>query len=276
MKVNHYLYPHPVLGIGDDFIKKPSVSRVISYDDNNQEILFNYKVADLSDDYISLLKFEKTALICEINCSYTFYRKVFSSFESQLSFKIPDQDLKNKVDIQLILIATRDLENFSSPNFSTDLRGQTFQIETGDVLGVLDTTTLDIDAAGLAVSDFVKISENSIDDQTRYEFDQNALIIKLPKAQIEKLKVLKNNPNLENILISTLISPALIHALHNLKEENEESFQERAWFRALKEKSEAILGIPYPNDPADIALLVDGILQKPYSRLFADLEKVNL
>lgn len=275
MKVNHYLYPHPVLGIGDDFIKNPIVSRDISYDENSQKILFNYLLTDLSDDYRSLLKSEKIALICEINCSYTLYRKVFSSFETKLVFEIPDQDLKNKVDLQLMLIATKDLGNFTSANFSSDLQEQTFQIEIGDLLGLLDSTTLDIDAVGLIVSDFVKISENALDDHVRYEFDQNSLIVKLPKAQIEKLQVLKNNPSLENILISTLISPALITALHNLKEDNEDSFQERAWFRALKEKSEAILGTAYPNDPSDIALLLDGILQKPNGRLFADLEKIK-
>lgn len=275
MKINHYLYPHPVLGIGDDFIKKPTVSREISYDENSKEIVFNYKIVDLSEDYRLMLKHEKIALICEVNCSYTLYREVYSTYEDQLIFEIPDHDLKNKVELQVMLIAIKDIGNFTSLNFSSELRGQFFSIEKGDVLGILDTTTLDIDAAGLIVSDFVKISENLLDDHTRYEFDQNALFIKLPKAQIEKLQTLKNNPNLENILISTLISPALIHALHLLKEDNEESFQEKAWFRALKEKSEEILGVPYPSDQSEIALLLDGILEKPYSRLFVDLERVN-
>jgi hypothetical protein len=275
MKVNHYLYPHPVLGIGDDYRKNPLVSRNISYDDNKKEILFNYKVTDLSFDFFDLLKSEKIALICEINCSYTLYRKVFSTYENELIFEIPDQDLKNKVELQLMLIATKNIQNFASPNFSNELRDQSFLIEMGDVLGVLDTTVLDIDAAGLVVSDFVKISENTVDEILRYEFDQDALIIKLPSKQLKALQLLKNNPDHENILISTLIIPILIHASHFLSEENDESCSDKPWYRALQEKSQDILGTPYPSDPSDINSLIERILENPNERLFMELEKLS-
>jgi len=275
MKVNDYLYPHPVLGISDDFIIKPSTSREITYEENSKGILFSYQVNNLSDDFNTLLKSKKISLICEINCSYTVYRQVFSSFDTQLIFEIPDQDLKNKIEMQLMLIATRDLENFTSTNLLPELQSQTFSIEAGDVLAVFDTATIDIDTAGLAVSDFVKISENTIEQIVRYEFEQDALIVKLPTKQLKSLQVLKNNPDSENILISTLIIPILIHACHLLTEENDDSYNEKAWYRALQEKSKNYLGSPYPNDSSDINLLIEKILENPNERLFTELEKLT-
>ena len=124
MKVNDYLYPHPVLGIGDDFLKEPTVFREVTYEENSKGILFNYQLKNLSEDYKNLLRSKKISLICEINCTYTLYRKVFSSFDTQLIFEIPDHDLKNKIEMQLMLIANTDLENFSSPNFLPNLQNQ--------------------------------------------------------------------------------------------------------------------------------------------------------
>jgi hypothetical protein len=275
MKVNHYLYPHPVLGIGEDYQEVPETTFKISYDEVTGMLSFQFEVVGLSSDFKDLLIGNQMALICEVNCSYTLYRKVFSTFEEILIFEISEDELKDKVALQLMLLAVVDIENFYSNNFSPDLQFQPFQIEKGDILGILNTTSIDIDAAELAISDFVKISENTVDEYTRYELDQNALTIKLPPIQLQSLQLLKNNINFENTLISTIIIPALIHALHYLSEENDELYGGKAWFRALKEKSEAIIGQPYPSDPGDITVLIDRILEKPNERLFKELEKIN-
>ena len=109
----------------------------------------------------------------------------------------------------------------------------------------------------------------------RYEFEHEALIIKLPSKQLKSLQILKNNPDNENILISTLIIPILIHACHLLNEENDDHYEEKPWYRALKEKSQDILGTPYPIDSSDINMLVERVLENPNERLFIALEKLS-
>jgi len=272
MKANDYLYPHPVLKLDDDndYSFKPEVSRKIAHQENTATITFEYELSNLSDDLLDLLRKDKIQLLCEVNCSYTIYRKVFPSNRTKLSFDISDDDLKNKVDLQLLLIATEELSEFTSANFSQDLIGQAFQIEEGDVMGILDTYSIDVDALRLGVSDFIKIIENTIDEFTRYELDKNSIFIKVPKSDLEKIQRLDNSPNFGYILISTLVAPALTHALHHLNEINEEAYGEKAWFRALKEQC----GVDFP-EPSDIPVLVDKILQKPNSRVFLELEALT-
>ncbi len=276
MKANDYLYPHPILKLDDDndYSFKPEVSRKITHQENTAAISFEYELSNLSADLLDLLRKDKIQFVCEVNCSYTIFRKVFPSHRTKLLFDISDDDLKNKVEIQLLLIAAEELSDFTSPNFSQDLSGQTFQIEAGDVMGILDTHSIDVDALRLGVSDFIKILENTIDEFTRYELDKNSIFIKVPKSDLDKIQRLDNSPNFGYILISTLVAPALTHALHHLNEENEEAYGEKAWFRALKEQCDSLLGMEFP-EPSDIPVLVDKILQKPNSRVFLELEALT-
>ena len=276
MKANDYLYPHPILKLDDDndYSYKPEVSRKIAHQENSATISFEFELAKLSADLLELLQKDKIQLVCEVNCSYTIYRKVFSSNRTKLSFDISDEDLKNKVDLQLLLIATEELPDFTSPNFSPDLIGQAFQIEAGDVMGILDTHSIDVDALRLGISDFIKIIENTTDEFTRYELNKNSVFIKVPKSELDKFQRLNNSPNFENIIVSILVVPALTHALHHLNEENEEAYGEKAWFRALKEQCDSLLGMEFP-DLSDIPVLVDKILQKPNSRVFLELEALT-
>jgi hypothetical protein len=167
-----------------------------------------------------------------------------------------------------------EILRFQSIDFSEDLIGYTFDFEAGDIAGILNTTTVNVDLVGMTVSDFIKISENMINEYTIYELEKNFIEIKLPKDQLVVLQLVRNNPDFENILISTLIIPALIHAIHILKEENEDGYGNRAWFQALKEESSEYINKEYPEDPSEISLLVDTILKKPNERLFNDLYKL--
>lgn len=276
MKANDYLYPHPILKLDDDndYNYKPEVSRKIAHQENSAMISFEYELTSLGADLLDLLRKDKIQFVCEVNCSYTIYRKVFRSNRTKLLFDISDDDLKNKVDLQLLLIAVEELSDFTSSNFSPDLLGQTFQIEAGDVMGILDTHSIDVDALRLGVSDFIKIIENTTDEFTRYELNNNSVFIKVPKSDLDKFQRLNNSPNFGHMLISILVAPALTHALHHLNEENEEAYGEKAWFRALKEQCDSLLGVEYP-EPSDIPVLVDKILQKPNSRVVQELEALT-
>lgn len=276
MKANDYLYPHPILKLDDDndYNYKPEVSRKIAHQENSAMISFEYELTSLGADLLDLLRKDKIQFVCEVNCSYTIYRKVFRSNRTKLLFDISDDDLKNKVDLQLLLIAVEELSDFTSSNFSPDLLGQTFQIEAGDVMGILDTHSIDVDALRLGVSDFIKIIENTTDEFTRYELNKNSVFIKVPKSDLDKFQRLNNSPNFGHMLISILVAPALTHALHHLNEENEEAYGEKAWFRALKEQCDSLLGVEYP-EPSDIPVLVDKILQKPNSRVVQELEALT-
>lgn len=276
MKANDYLYPHPILKLDDDndYTYKPEVSRKIAHQENSAMISFEYELTNLGADLLDLLRKDKIQFVCEVNCSYTIYRKVFRSNRTKLLFDISDDDLKNKVDLQLLLIAVEELSDFTSSNFSPDLLGQTFQIEAGDVMGILDTHSIDVDALRLGVSDFIKIIENTTDEFTRYELNKNSVFIKVPKSDLDKFQRLNNSPNFGHMLISILVAPALTHALHHLNEENEEAYGEKAWFRALKEQCDSLLGVEYP-ETSDIPVLVDKILQKPNSRVVQELEALT-
>jgi hypothetical protein len=275
MKIDNYLFPHPIFGFAKDYDRVPEVSFDYSYSSDNEMFSFSFDVKGIVPELLSLLEAKKVRLICEINCSNTIYRKVFYSFTSALTFQISDKDLKEKVSFQLMLLADEDINDFSSTSLTKDRKTHRIDFERGDVVGILLTHNINVDLAGSSVSDFIKITENTTDDQVRYEFTKKHVEIKIPKSKLQELQLLKNNPDFDNILISTLIIPALIHALYLVNEASESEHGSKGWFQVLKEKSKEHLDKSYPEDSSEISKLLDAILSDPLDRLFADLKKLT-
>lgn len=273
MKVNDYLFPHPVMGIGEGFKVRPKVEFNFDYIEGNiASYKFDYKI-DINDHYlISLLESKQAILVAEVICSYTIFRKVFRSFTPNLVFEIPANELRSKVDIQVMLLANSEIANYNSLSFSNEYKNLSFLLEYGDLIAFLHEIRLNVDMRGTAASDFIKIAENKVDDYTRYDLEKDYLILRVPKKQLDSFKQLRVNPNLENILISSLIIPALVHALHNISEENENVYGDKQWFMALVDNCQNFLGTDYP-DESEISVLVDQILKNPNNRLVEDLLK---
>jgi hypothetical protein len=222
------------------------------------------------------LEEKKAILACEVNCTHTFYRQLFTSFETNIEFEIPVADLYKKVELQTFLLAFKDIKDFSSNNFNEPYKNLKFQIERGDVLAILEEQELNVDVGSTDVGDILKIVEHEDKNYqgVRYFLGKDYIEVRINKEQLETLRKIYLNPQMGDILISSLVIPALNFASFFLNTEGEKLYSEKKWFEALRTKAIEIMEETYLS-PEDVPEFIDKLLQNPNNRLLVNLLSIQ-
>lgn len=276
MKFSGYNYPHPILGKVSDYGVLPTVTNVYSLNKEADNHRFVFEV-DLVDQNLKKLLEEKKAIFaCEVNCTHTFYRQLFTSFQSNIEFEIPICDLYKKVELQTFLLACKDIEDFSSNNFKEPFKNLKFQLERGDVLAILEEQELNVDVGSTDVGDILKIVEHEDKNYqgVRYFLGKDYIEVRIYKEQLETLRSIYLNPQMGDILISSLVVPALNYASFFLNAEGEKIYGEKKWFEALRIKAIEIMEDTYLS-PEDVPEFIDKLLQNPNNRLLVNLLSIQ-
>ena len=276
MKFFGYQFPHPVLGRIDDFEILPDITHDYRYDESLDNHVFDF-VVDLKDEYLKkLIKEEKAVFVCEVTCSNTLYRKVFESFQDFMTFEINNSLLRNKVELQLFLLANTSIDDYSSDLFGTNYKGAVFSLEEGDIIAFFEHQSYLINTDASSIDEIIKISEHddSVDRGVRYHLQNDYIQVLLHSEQFSALKEVRNNPEIANILISSIIVPALIYASGFVNESHETTMGDKRWYEVLKEKALEYYQSEY-LDIHTVPAFVDKILQFPNVRLFDNLKEKN-
>lgn len=272
MNIAGFHFPHPILGKPGDYQVSPLTMTNYNFIDKSDSHRFEFS-SELNDDYLlDLLGKKQIEMVCEVNCTHTFYRRIFKSFSTKLAFEIPYNDLRKKVELQLFLIANERVDQFKSPNISKKFSDQSFIVEKGDLLGILEQQVLNVDMGSGQVSDIIMVTQHEEDEYhgVRYFLNNDYIQVKLHQNQFELLKTIHNNPEFSDIIISSLLIPAFSFACAHINEDDENKYGERKWFETLKEKALDLCGTEY-LDKNSTPEFIDKLLQFPNPRLLKSM-----
>lgn len=272
MNVSGYSFPHPILGKPGDFAVVPLLTSNYQFLESEDLHKFEFSV-DLVDERLTeYLNKKQAVLVCEINCSHTFYRRMHQSFNTKFELKVPYDDLRKKVDFQLFLIANENIESYRSPNFSSKYPGISFNLERGELLAILEQQVLNVDMGDGHFRDIILITEHEEQDYygVRYHLNNDCILVRLHRNQMELLRQIHNNVEVSDIIISSLLIPAFSYACAHLNPENENNFGERLWFETLRVKAMELYGEEY-IDKSEIPEFIDKLLSYPNTRLLNSL-----
>ena len=281
MRLNNIALPHPVLGRLDDIVGSSSLQDTnIDIKDHAYSINFNidHENGTISD----LVKLEKALYCCEVTCSGTLFREIFTSSVPRFEFDIKRTSLRNKVDFQVYCLASNAIPNYSNPAAHNDYAGFSFELEKADLLANFGSFTFNADVQYhklKAASSFMEIIPHQGDEKyTDYILDSKKIQIKLPKEIYEKYKqdYIGKKKEFAAIIHASLVQNALTVALYRYKEYLDmgdcvwaESIQYRLRDeRYLNNGSEII-------DPDKIPELVQKLLGNPNKRLINCLEELS-
>ena len=151
-----------------------------------------------------------------------------------------------------------------------ELKYDSYYIEKGDVLAFLGEYKFDLDLKGTTVESFIKIRQKENDDKgVSYFFVDDSIVIEINSVEYDKIKKFHLNPDYQQILISGLLQPALIHACYKLKEEE---FEDKAWYRTLMIRWEKYKNSTDTPTFDEIPEFVEHLLKDPMSKLIKILE----
>mgnify|MGYP007024913213 CR=1 FL=1 len=285
MKRNNLMLPHPVLGQSDNIIGDCGIvgDPIITITDTSYSLAFeifhdNGTIADL-------VKYDKAIYICEVTCSGTLFREVFSSKEFNFQFDIERTTVKNKVDFRVYCIALVNLPNYTNPAAHEDYNDFTFELKKADPLAYFGSFDFN---AGIeyqklkAASSFMEIVPHLGEEtHTDYVWDSKKIQIKLPRATYDKFRqdFIGKKKEFAAIIHASLVQNALTVALYNYKKALDMGEGQCIWAESiqhrLREEPELNHGSDSIEDTDSIPALVQKLLGNPNDRLIECLEMLS-
>ncbi|MDO8565836.1 MAG: hypothetical protein Q7S04_01450 [Candidatus Moranbacteria bacterium] len=236
MKAKNISYPYPVLGNDDDVEGKfdASFKHMLKRDNIILKSRFSLKNKTLE----RLIREKKAVYTVEVECPSTFYRKLFSTIETEADFVLSSTVVREHVSVGFFIRATETLAEYEITGCHADYEGFKFDVGPGDVLALGGYTSFiaekDFDPMQPAVSSLIAIKQGNKDvGPMEIDYSQDKIFIKLSRKDHKNYSQIKGQVTIAGVLHSSIVLPVLADAIQLVLSEDEET-QERHWFRRLE------------------------------------------
>lgn len=279
MKIINLSLPHPILGIKDDIVGNFTIDPIVELYVDRIDISLNNKVSNIT---LEKMLNNKTCAYCiEVSCQNTLYRKSFVFFENNSQITIASHDFFGKVDVQVFIVATCAIENYSPDGTNSDYYGYKFKLVKGDVMGFGGVFSFIAEKNWRnlkKLTSFIVIEKNEIIENGPVEYDLSGdrIVIKVSKEDYTKSKNLQGYPHIPEIFHSAIIYPALLHAVTAMFFD-QESYEGNKWcdyIGQIIESDEELKSINR-NDPDSAVIATQSILKNPLSRTLRAVEQME-
>ena len=229
-------YPHPVLNeYTRDYLNSRFAIDVLSHTDNGSEMIIELECQIDCDGLIQTIAARDAKAIIRLTCYRTSLREMYDLNPSGSTvIRIAKKNVTDSIDLQAMVVATRELNKFRLPEFNSDYFGSfEFKIRKGDVLAnepgikIKLNTMLEKNMAGIVQ---VRGDLNSTDMSVHFaEITEERpdltdyIVITLPDmdyknyARMMTKKHLKNG--VERFVQASVILPAITEAVGKLRTE---------------------------------------------------------
>jgi len=270
MVYNNRLYPHPVLGIGDDIAGSMEVDLRIESSGKEIQIAPSFRVTN--DDLQKLVDKKAAMFASHLYCSGTMYRELFKSDKNiPDTIRINSSRLNGEVEIDFFICANENIENYSNGDFNKDYSGHQFTVDKGDILAYGGKGKF---YANKSPEDLRSISALMNIDNTEknnhpmfIEYSGDKVTIMLCQDDYESYQIVKRTSLYINILLSCIVLPCLTEVLHFLSFDEAKEFSEKHWYKVLSEMKEK------SKDRTEIEI-AQRILDLPNNRSFNTIKQL--
>lgn len=257
MLIRHKYYPYPVVAEDNDSYVDTVFTSDADVIKDGYNIKFNLK-ADINNDILNdLISEGKVAFVHHIECPQTCYRKAVRTDETEKTFIEHESKLNGTVQICSMIIAMSDITGYKNQSFSPDYKGFGFNIERGCVMGIGKQINIDINkekdnlentSSIFSIIPIYDPEETMIHVETG---NPKKITIHIPQKTYNRYRNLSRNLEIQSVMHSMIIIPALIQVFNELKNSGSEfyMYEEYKWFKSLKKACKKI----------DIALDESGI-----------------
>ena len=211
--------------------------------------------------------------VIHIECPTTAYRKIWSLPLPRIDIDIPYSKVNGLIERTAFIVAKHDIENFSCSDWNEDFNSVTFSLKKGTMLAYQNFPKLKIQKN---YEEFV--NKNSIfivykipleDNPMIVDLNSNYVKIGLSSKEYEMYEINNKNPQMQPILNSMIIFPALIYVFEQLKQISLEEYEDFAWYNSLVK----FFGNELESEPENINSieLAHKIMDSPLSKAFSGI-----
>lgn len=242
MNITNRLYTYPVLSAEKDDYKTSEFEVTVSSENStvtNFDLHFMFRLTN--KEIRQLMLFDKSAeYVVHIECPTTSYRTTIKGdVRGEISYQIPYKMLNGKVEIVAFVLATKEIKNFSSPDWNEDFEGLTFDIPKGGILAyenLDDYMIIKDDQDLMRASSIFSVYKRNTDEMRPAVIELNSDKIKIGLCTKEynlynKYAGMEGTRQLVNALV---VLPALVYVFEELRQEDgEDTYKEKVWYMSL-------------------------------------------
>lgn len=281
MRITSSLYPYPVLSNNnDDYEEEFTFQANYNLISNKIAQTATIKLSvELNESEInSLITNNKAQIFLHIECNKTSLRQLHAVSNSMFELEIELSSLRNNVELSCFVLATDKIPNWQNKNINVALYGNDYVfplLSKGNVLALANSAIIELPEYDNTqhLPSIIKIT-TSDDLYMKVNYDSDIIFIYLAKKQYQQYL---NYPNqFGEILLSSIITPALIYILENMKNNVEEDLKERRWYQIIEEKMRLLNYTVTNLANGDITTveMAQKILHDPLTRMFEQLEGI--
>ncbi|HVZ97799.1 MAG TPA: hypothetical protein VG847_13045 [Chitinophagaceae bacterium] len=270
MLYNNRLYPHPVLGIGNDINGSIEVELRVASSGKQIEISPAFKITN--DTLQTLVEKKQAMFVSHLYCRGTMYREVFKS-EKNISdtIRINSYKLNGEVEMDFFICANENISSYSNKEFHPDYNRQSFSIDKGDILAYAGKGKFYANKSPeelKSISALMNISSTGKSSHPMYnDYTSDKITIMLCQEDYENYQIVKRSVLWVNILLSCIVLPALTEALHYISTSEANDFADKRWHKVLSELKEK------SKDNTEIEM-AQRILEQPNNRSFNTIKQL--
>ena len=243
MRLRNKYFPYPVIcEEGDSYIDSSFITDV-------EQVIDGYNIklilsAQLNNRELEELLSQKIVSIAHhIECSQTCFRKVILTNEEKDDYILRDGQVNGEVEVCSFLVANQDIMKYSNELFSSDYKGFKFDIEKGCIMAIGNQINLRIDkirddlANTASIFSIIPVIDPlATDIEVDITNRNNKISILIPEKTFALYNHMSGFMDMQPVMHSMFIVPALMHAFSELKESRDQLYiyEDLRWFRSLK------------------------------------------
>lgn len=249
MQLRNKYYPYPVIIEGGEYYINSSFESDIVQEMDGYNIKLFLKTMLENDELNQMLRDGSVEIVHHIECPQTCYRSSVQTKDKIIEFLIKDSEVNGIVQVCTFLIAKNDIEKYTNSLFSSDYQGFKFDLEKGCIMAIGNQINLRINKIrddlvnSSSIFSIVPNTDPVVSDII-IDLSKNKIIILLPEKTYGLYSNMQTYMEVQQVMHSMIIIPALMYTFSELKEAREQlyNYEENRWFRGLK-KACAIINV---------------------------------
>ncbi len=223
----------------------------------------------------ALINESKCLYTCLVECGKTKYRYLYSSKTPIFEIKIKKTELCGHVEFSINIVATKKIQNFSSPDLGEDYSGRLINFDEGSFIAIGPQLSENFpmlnDSTFGKNNSFIKIQRCvDPDSSMSVDWNDNNIIIYLFNDIYQSYLKYKDHKNVFNLLIQMIVVPALMDVFSKIGSELNHDLispDSTKWYQTIdrqykKERSNRCLKDDIESDSSCLTIVQD-ILKQP-------------
>ena len=284
MNITKRLYTYPVLSEERDDYVDSIFDAEVQYKMNGvNNLQFDFDIEMDNKDLQRMILAGDAEYVIHIECANTSFRTAIHDISNHVSKEIPIGRINGRIEIIVLIATKKDVSHFVNSKWDDDYQGLSFELSKGSILAYKNIPVIDIvknyEEFNSASSIF-KVYKRLTSEPKPMEVDLSTaqIGIGLGLQEYEIYSRFCDKEELQPILNSMMIFPALVYVFEELKQENGiDNYSGRNWYVSLSkayEKRGIDLADELLNSDKTSVQLAQEAMELPLNaalRKFADL-----